>query len=68
MPSGRILERSSVSICPNRLRSWLHTDLSKALIPVDEIVLGGLPPDGIPAIARPRFVEPGAADAWLLHP
>jgi hypothetical protein len=50
------------------LRSWLHTDLSKALIPVDEIVLGGLPPDGIPAIDRPRFVEPGAADAWLLRP
>ncbi len=43
----------------------LHTDLSKALIPVDEIVSGGPPPDGIPAIDRPRFVAPGAADAWL---
>jgi hypothetical protein len=43
----------------------LKTDRSKALIPLDEIISGGPPPDGIPAIDRPVFVAPGAADAWL---
>ncbi len=43
----------------------LKTDLSKALVPLDEIVSGGPPPDGIPAIDRPVFVTTGAADAWL---
>ncbi|HAM54939.1 MAG TPA: hypothetical protein DCQ64_05870, partial [Candidatus Rokubacteria bacterium] len=43
----------------------LRTDLSKALVPLEEIVSGGPPPDGIPAIDRPSFVAPGAADAWL---
>ncbi|HET8575668.1 MAG TPA: DUF3179 domain-containing protein [Methylomirabilota bacterium] len=43
----------------------LRTDLSKALVPLDEIVSGGPPPDGIPAIDRPSFVTLAAADAWL---
>ena len=43
----------------------LRTDLSKALVPLEEIISGGPPPDGIPAIDRPVFVSPGAADAWL---
>jgi hypothetical protein len=43
----------------------LRTDLSKTLIPLDEIISGGPPPDGIPAIDRPQFVTPPAADAWL---
>jgi hypothetical protein len=43
-----------------------RTDLGKALVPLDEIVSGGPPPDGIPAIDRPRFVDPAAADRWLM--
>jgi hypothetical protein len=43
----------------------LRTDLSKALVPSDEIVSGGPPPDGIPAIDRPNFVTSAEADAWL---
>ncbi len=43
----------------------LKTDVSKALIPFDEIISGGPPPDGIPAIDRPVFVTTAAADAWL---
>ncbi|HEU5321707.1 MAG TPA: DUF3179 domain-containing protein [Methylomirabilota bacterium] len=42
----------------------LRTDTSKSLVPVEEIVPGGPPPDGIPAIDRPAFVSPAAA-AWL---
>lgn len=42
----------------------LRTDTSKALVPLDEIIPGGPPPDGIPAIDRTTFVPPAAA-AWL---
>ena len=44
---------------------WLRTDSSKALVPLDQIVSGGPPPDGIPAIDRPVFVTPKEGDAWL---
>jgi hypothetical protein len=44
----------------------LRTNMAKALVPVDEIISGGPPPDGIPAIDRPAFVTPSAAAAWLM--
>jgi hypothetical protein len=44
----------------------LRTDTSKALVPLDEIISGGPPPDGIPAIDQPRFVSPDEASAWLV--
>lgn len=37
----------------------------ESLIPLNEIVSGGPPPDGIPPIDDPKFVDPGTADAWL---
>jgi hypothetical protein len=43
----------------------LRTDLAKTLVPLEEIVSGGPPPDGIPAIDRPAFEAPPAADRWL---
>jgi hypothetical protein len=43
----------------------LRTNRAKALVPLDEIIAGGPPPDGIPAIDRPAFVAPAAAAAWL---
>jgi len=43
----------------------LRTDLTKALVPLDEILPGGPPPDGIPAIDRPVFVGPAAAAQWI---
>ena len=39
-------------------------DLTDALIPVDEILSGGPPRDGIPAIDQPKFESAGEAD-WL---
>src|ERR671922_242635 len=42
----------------------LRTDESKALVPLNEIIAGGPPPDGIPAIDCPAFVTPDQA-AWL---
>lgn len=36
-------------------------DFSKALIPVDKVLSGGPPRDGIPSIDQPKFTSPGAA-------
>lgn len=41
-------------------------ELSGALVPADEVMQGGPPKDGIPAIDRPKFVK--AADARFLKP
>ncbi len=43
----------------------LRTDVTKALVPLEEIRPGGPPPDGIPAIDRPVFVAPATAAEWL---
>lgn len=43
---------------------WPRTDFSKHSVPLGEIVSGGPPPDGIPAIDRPQFLAPAEAD-WL---
>src|SRR3990172_5383211 len=47
------------------LRTHLHPALDRPLAPLEEIIAGGPPPDGIPAIDKPVFVSPAAADAWL---
>src|SRR5688572_23552989 len=44
--------------------STLRTNMAKALVPVDEIISGGPPPDGIPAIDRPAFIMAAGAAAW----
>ena len=43
----------------------LRTDTTKALVPLEEIISGGPPPDGIPAIDRPSFVTPADAARWV---
>ncbi|MBI4611199.1 MAG: DUF3179 domain-containing protein [Candidatus Rokubacteria bacterium] len=43
----------------------LKTNRTKALVPLSEIIPGGPPPDGIPAIDAPKFVGPKEADGWL---
>ena len=37
-------------------------NIANAIVPEDEILSGGPPKDGIPAILNPKFVEPGLAD------
>lgn len=44
--------------------TW-RTDFSRHSVPLGEIVSGGPPKDGIPAIDRPRFVGARAANRWL---
>jgi hypothetical protein len=41
------------------------TDFSRHTVPLEEIVPGGPPKDGIPAIDRPRFVSVREGDRWL---
>jgi hypothetical protein len=40
--------------------------LDNAIVPKEEIVSGGVPKDGIPAILKPKFVTP--AEAEFLNP
>lgn len=44
--------------------NW-KTDFDRHTVPLDEIVSGGPPKDGIPAIDSPRFTDVEAADEWL---
>ena len=46
------------------LREW-RTDFSRHTVPLAEIVSGGPPKDGIPAIDRPRFEAASQAARWL---
>jgi uncharacterized protein DUF3179 len=41
------------------------TDFSKHIVPYNEILSGGPPKDGIPAIDHPKFVSVAEADDWL---
>ena len=49
---------------PFSTRGW-KTDFSKHSVPFDEIMSGGPPKDGIPAIDQPKFVSVQEADDWL---
>ncbi|MEX2393677.1 MAG: DUF3179 domain-containing (seleno)protein, partial [Actinomycetota bacterium] len=44
---------------------WEVEPPARSLVPLDEIVSGGPPPDGIPPIDRPKFVTVSQADDWL---
>ena len=47
------------------LRASWDTDFSRATISFDEILTGGPPKDGIPAIDDPQFESIADANAWL---
>ncbi|HEX6305104.1 MAG TPA: DUF3179 domain-containing protein, partial [Anaerolineales bacterium] len=50
---------------PSGATSQFSTDFSKHSVPYDEILSGGPPKDGIPAIDNPIFVNIEEADEWL---
>jgi hypothetical protein len=50
---------------PTRAESEFKTDFSKHNVPYSEILSGGPPKDGIPALKDPQFVSVTEADAWL---
>lgn len=44
---------------------WPKTDFTNTLVDLDEIMSGGPPKDGIPAIDKPQFISPEEASEWL---
>jgi hypothetical protein len=50
---------------PARAEYEFKTDFSKHSVPYSEILSGGPPKDGIPALKDPAFVSVSEADAWL---
>ncbi len=46
-------------------RQWARTDFGRKTVEWSEILSGGPPKDGIPAIDRPSFVTVDAARVWL---
>jgi len=44
---------------------WPNTDFSKLSIDLDEVMAGGPPKDGIPAIDKPKFDDVATAASWL---
>ena len=50
---------------PSGVEREFNTDFSKHTIPYSEILSGGPPKDGIPAIDSPQFISISEADEWL---
>jgi len=50
---------------PTRATIEFTTDFSKHSVPYSEILSGGPPKNGIPAIDEPKFVSVNEADSWL---
>jgi hypothetical protein len=50
---------------PAGAESQFETDFTRHSVPYDEILSGGPPKDGIPAIDEPSFVSVEGADDWL---
>jgi len=46
-------------------RQWPNTDFDNSVIDLAEIMSGGVPKDGIPAIDSPQFVSIESAAKWL---
>ena len=44
---------------------WPKTDFSRSSVSIEEILSGGPPKDGIPAIDHPYFINQKEADTWL---
>lgn len=50
---------------PRALQQSFDTDFSQRTISFEEILSGGPPKDGIPAIDNPRFIGTDEADEWI---
>lgn len=62
VPSPTFLQEEAP---PSGATAEFSTDFSKHTVPYDEILSGGPPKDGIPAIDEPKFVDVKEADGWL---
>ncbi len=50
---------------PSALEDMFHADFPRPLVDPTQIIQGGPPPDGIPPIDDPQFVDVESADEWL---
>jgi hypothetical protein len=69
-PPASSISASTVTLLPEEpppsgAESQFSTDFSKHTIPYSEILSGGPPKDGIPAIDEPQFVSVDEADEWI---
>jgi hypothetical protein len=62
---GLLLASASVLANPFLTGKWPDTDFDKSIIDIGEIMSGGPPKDGIPAIDRPQFDNVKQAEKWL---
>lgn len=76
VPSGNRLERPPVALEQEKkekeitssfreTKQIMITDGVKHSVPLDEIISGGPPKDGIPPIDNPKFISVKEADEWL---
>ena len=63
--SVALFAHSGVTRAQPRLSQGLKTDWEKHSVDLEEIISGGVPKDGIPAIDNPRFVSVRAASEWV---
>lgn len=52
---------------PRGAQAEFTTDFSKHTVSYDEILSGGPPKDGIPAIDNPKYITVNEADEWLVE-
>jgi len=53
---------------PRVVQVWPDVDWSTAIVPLNEIISGGVPRDGIPPVYNPRFVPAARADIPASEP
>ncbi len=65
MASSNINTKDDRSSALKRVTSSWNTNWNKHTIPYDELLSGGPPRDGIPAIDNPSFVKASVAKKWI---
>src|SRR5918996_1332446 len=55
----------SSPVDPDAKFFWELSKPPRSLVPLDELISGGPPPDGIPAIDAPQFETVAQASRWL---
>ena len=63
--SGLALLSAGAHANPFLKDKWPHTDFTRSTVDISEVISGGPPKDGIPAIDAPRFDSIARAGEWL---
>ena len=60
-----LIPTSSYAQFLSEAREWPNTDFDNRIVELSEIMSGGVPKDGIPAIDDPEFISIESASKWL---